>query len=97
VYLSASEKAARISAGMRAWHAARDLSPAAREALDAGRPLGPLAASQRAADRLQDYAWLLSFGEPPESAAARAGVSVQHARQVYEPLIAAMEECADAA
>lgn len=90
-----TERAARISASLREWHAAHGQSQAALGALAAGRVTGwrtgPLIAAQKAADRLQDYAWLISFGEPREQAAARAGVTVRHARYVYEPLIAAME------
>lgn len=42
-------------------------------------------------DRLTDYAWLISFGETREQAAARTGVSVRTARRVYEPMLAAAE------
>ena len=34
--------------------------------------------------RFEDYAWLRSCGEPIPAAAARAGVSVRHARERFE-------------
>lgn len=76
-YLSAAERAARISAGMYRHHA-----------------VSPTSGRQKAAGRLQDYTWLRSFGESREAAAARVGVGEQHARQAYEPRIAAMSEAA---
>ena len=88
-------RAVRISAGLRRHHAAHGQSEAALAALAAGRVVGwrngPAASARKAEWRRQDYAWLRSFGEPREQAAARAGVSVRHARYVYEPGIAAME------
>jgi hypothetical protein len=83
--ISGEERARRISAGLRRWHATHQQSPAARAALAAEN-------TRRRNDRLTDYAWLRSFGEDWRSAAHRAGVSEGTARWVYEPLIAAMED-----
>lgn len=45
-------------------------------------------------DRLTEYAFLVSFGEPPEQAAARAGVSARTARRVYDRMLAQQETAA---
>lgn len=84
---SGTERAARISAGLRRWHATHEQSQAARGALVPGAGGGVLA--QRKANRVQDYAWLTSFGESREQAAARVGVSVWTARD-YERELAGM-------
>lgn len=92
---SGTGKAARISAGLRAYHATHGQSEAARAALLAAAPVAPAAwrrvLAQGKTNRVQDYAWLVSFGEPREAAAARVGVTGRHARYVYEPLLAARE------
>ena len=49
------------------------------------------------AGRIQDYAWLVSFGETRDQAAARVGVTVRRARRVYERLLAEAEDRRDAA
>lgn len=88
---SATERAARISAGLRRWHATHSQSQAARAALAATNPW-------RWEGMFTDYAWLRSFGELIEDAARRAGVSVRTARWVYEPMLARHpEEDTDAA
>lgn len=50
-------------------------------------------ATSRAAQlgRLTDYAWLRSFGESREQAAARVGVSQRWARRVYDRMLADQE------
>ena len=90
-----SEKAARISAGLRAHHAACGQSQAALDALAAANSrrgmrhwhaTSPASGTRRKADRLRDYAWLVGFGETRENAARRVGVSLFMALK-YEQLI----------
>lgn len=78
---SSEERARRISAGLRRWHASHQQSDAAR-----------LASARGKVDRLQDYAWLVGFGETREAAARRAGVSMWTARWVYDRVLAGVEE-----
>jgi hypothetical protein len=66
-----------------------------RERISAGmrrhHTASPASGHQKAAGRLQDYAWLVSFGEPRKAAAARVGVSVKTAR-TYDRALAAMAD-----
>lgn len=86
---SGSDRGARISASLRAYHAAHRPSQAVLDHLAARRAAGVATNAARKANRVQDYAWLTSFGESRELAAARVGISVWTARD-YGYLLAAM-------